>query len=84
MTRIIHRTKIYTKEYYLSCLIFGLMTGWAESLIIWMFLPFSVETGELMLFNLIAAALGGATCLIAALLTRLIHLLLWKHKKFNR
>lgn len=84
MTRIIHRSKIYTKAFYLSCLISGFFLGWGESLFRWTFLPYQIETEEILAVNLIGAAAGIITGLIAALIAKSIMRLAVRKKEFSQ
>jgi len=84
MVRIIHRSKIYTKEYFLSCLVYGFMFGWGESLVIWMSQPFRVEAWEVIKLNITGGIIGGLSCLLAASIVYGIHKYLSKSEKFKR
>lgn len=84
MTRIIHRSKIYAREYYLSALIFGIILGWGESIVLWFLLPYNIETIELIRLNFASGILGGITALLCSILAIWVYKI-WKRKeKFDR
>jgi|GEM_PF-1831762 len=84
MARIIHRSKIYTKEYFLTCLVYGFMFGWGESLFIWMSLPFNVEAWKIIKLNLLSGLIDGLSCLLAAAIIFALLKFLFKSEKLNR
>lgn len=84
MTRIIHRSKIYIKTFYLACLISGFFLGWGESLLRWLFLPYQVEPEEILAINLTGAAAGIITGVIAATIAKLIMRLAARRKGFSQ
>ena len=84
MARIIHRSKIYTKECLLTSFALGIMIGWGESLVIWMLLPFNLDAGDVILINISSGILGGLTAMLCTAIVFQIHRKLSKSDKFNR
>ncbi|MBL7190928.1 hypothetical protein ISS30_04475 [bacterium] len=83
MVRISHRTKFYYKQYFTRCIVFGILLGWGESLILWWRLPFEIPLSEALSCSLFGFITGGIAGTAAAAFGLILRNLYAKKKKFD-
>ena len=84
MSKLFHRSRIYTKQYYLSCILFGIMISWGESLIIWVGLPFRIGVEEILSLNIFAIVIGGMTGLLASVISLMVNRIFYRSQRIDR